>query len=78
MRAKVFICPAGTMLFGTCNDYPAAARLLSISADAGAAFFDTAEMYPVPQSAETSGRSEEFLGRWLAGRPRYMQLLYIF
>jgi aryl-alcohol dehydrogenase-like predicted oxidoreductase len=26
---------------------------------------DSAEMYPVPQRAETQGRSEEFLGRWL-------------
>jgi len=27
--------------------------------------FDSSEMYPVPQRAETQGRSEQFLGRWL-------------
>ncbi|KAF8064533.1 tas [Scenedesmus sp. PABB004] len=60
----------GTMLFGESQDYAAAARLLSVAAEAGAAFFDSAEMYPVPQRAQTQGRSEEFLGRWLRGRPR--------
>lgn len=29
-----------------------------------------AEMYPVPQRAETQGRSEEILGAWLAQRRR--------
>lgn len=31
----------------------------------GVRTWDTAEMYPVPQTEATSGRSEEILGRWL-------------
>uniref|UniRef100_A0A0A9DM45 NADP-dependent oxidoreductase domain-containing protein n=1 Tax=Arundo donax TaxID=35708 RepID=A0A0A9DM45_ARUDO len=36
--------------------------------DADVNFFDSAEMYPVPQRSETRGRSEELLGRWLRAR----------
>jgi len=52
------------MQFGEATDYPTAARLMSLAAEAGAAFFDSAEMYPVPPRAGTAGRSEEMLGRW--------------
>jgi len=62
----------GTMLFGEGNSYPEAARLLGACREGGVNFFDSAEMYPVPQSAETHGRSEEYLGRWVreSGVPR--------
>ncbi|GLC63420.1 hypothetical protein PLESTF_000034300 [Pleodorina starrii] len=53
------------MLFGESTSYPEAERLLSICMEAGVNFFDTAEMYPVPQRAETAGASEGYLGRWL-------------
>lgn len=58
------------MLFGESQDYPTACQLLDTCMDAGVNFFDTAEMYPVPQRAETQGLSEEYLGRWLQGRSR--------
>lgn len=41
------------MLFGESTPADEAERLLSQAADAGINFFDTAEMYPVPQRAET-------------------------
>ena len=41
------------MLFGESTTPPEAHRLLSEAAEAGINFFDTAEMYPVPQRAET-------------------------
>ncbi len=44
---------SGTMLFGESTSPEVAERLLSQAAEAGATFFDSAEMYPVPQSAET-------------------------
>jgi len=53
------------MLFGESTDYTTASMLLSECMEAGASFFDTAEMYPVPQAAHTSGDSERMLGRWL-------------
>jgi hypothetical protein len=47
---------------------PNSLRLLDAAFDAGVNFFDSAEMYPVPQRGETNGRSEEILGRWLRAR----------
>jgi hypothetical protein len=44
--------------------------MMSHAAEAGINFFDSAEMYPVPQRAETQGASEEILGRWLRLHPR--------
>lgn len=58
------------MLFGESTDAPTAGALLGACMDAGVNFFDVAEMYPVPQRAETYGRSEEILGAWAKGRPR--------
>ncbi|CAI5496489.1 unnamed protein product [Closterium sp. Naga37s-1] len=56
----------GTMLFGEALSYQDASAQLSRAVEGGVNFFDTAEMYPVPQRAETQGRSEEYLGRWMA------------
>jgi aryl-alcohol dehydrogenase-like predicted oxidoreductase len=38
------------------------------AAEAGVTFFDTADVYPVPPSPETAGRTEEIIGRWLEGK----------
>lgn len=37
---------------------------MDIAHDAGVNFFDTAELYAVPPSAETYGRTEEIIGAW--------------
>ncbi|KAK4263326.1 hypothetical protein QN277_028756 [Acacia crassicarpa] len=58
----------GTMTFGEQNTLPQSFRLLDEAFDSGINFFDSAEMYPVPQRAETQGRSEEYLGRWIRRR----------
>eukprot|EP00878_Enallax_costatus_P026760 GHUV01028750.1.p1 GENE.GHUV01028750.1~~GHUV01028750.1.p1 ORF type:complete len:275 (+),score=71.12 GHUV01028750.1:1198-2022(+) len=60
----------GTMLFGESQDYSTAHQLLSACMEAGVNFFDTAEMYPVPQSAETQGLSEQYSGRWMKNHSR--------
>jgi aryl-alcohol dehydrogenase-like predicted oxidoreductase len=55
------------MLFGESGptlDFRGAARLMAAAAERGASFYDSSEMYPVPPSRETAGRSEEYLGRW--------------
>lgn len=59
---------AGTMLFGESQDYSTACQLLDTCTEAGVDFFDTAEMYPVPQRADTQGLSEVYLGRWMKER----------
>lgn len=58
----------GTMLFGESQDYPTACQLLDACMAAGVDFFDSAEMYPVPQRADTQGLSEQYLGRWMQER----------
>jgi hypothetical protein len=60
----------GTMLFGESTDHDTAMELLSTCMDHGMNFFDTAEMYPVPQRAETQGMSEQYLGGWLKQQRR--------
>uniref|UniRef100_A0A0E0J4Y8 NADP-dependent oxidoreductase domain-containing protein n=1 Tax=Oryza nivara TaxID=4536 RepID=A0A0E0J4Y8_ORYNI len=61
-------CVEGTMTMGEQSRLPESLRLLDAAFDAGVNFFDSAEMYPVPQRSETHGRSEEILGRWLRAR----------
>ncbi|KAG6581159.1 Protein tas, partial [Cucurbita argyrosperma subsp. sororia] len=58
----------GTMTFGEQNSMSQSFRLLDQAFDAGINFFDSAEMYPVPQRSETQGRSEEYLGHWIRSR----------
>lgn len=55
----------GTMTFGTQTDVPDAFAQMDMALDAKINFWDTAEMYPVnPVTADTQGRSEEYLGQW--------------
>ncbi|CAO2839670.1 unnamed protein product [Amaranthus hypochondriacus] len=58
----------GSMTFGEQNSLGESFGLLDKAFDSGINFFDSAEMYPVPQRAETQGRSEEYLGRWITDR----------
>jgi aryl-alcohol dehydrogenase-like predicted oxidoreductase len=57
----------GTMTFGTQTPPDDAFRQMDMAAAAGHTLFDTAEAYPVnPMRAETTGRTEEIVGQWLA------------
>lgn len=58
------------MLFGEGTPPIQAAQLLDQCYEAGVNFYDTAEMYPVPQRPETHGESERCLGRWMKGKKR--------
>lgn len=60
----------GTMTFGSQMDEDTAFRLLDEAFEAGVTLYDTAEMYASPSTAESYGRSEEILGRWLRTKPR--------
>jgi len=62
---------AGTMLFGEGTPEAEAPWLLDAAAECGINFFDSAEMYPVPQRAATQGASERILGAWVARRRRW-------
>ncbi|GAX82161.1 hypothetical protein CEUSTIGMA_g9589.t1 [Chlamydomonas eustigma] len=60
----------GTMLFGESTEYNTACHLMNKCLERGVNFFDTAEMYPVPQASETQGASEKMLGDWLKSKDR--------
>ena len=59
----------GTMTYGNQTPLDDALRQMDMAVAAGITFWDTAEMYPVnPVRKETAGRSEEFVGEWIARR----------
>src|SRR5262245_60177846 len=58
----------GTMTFGHQCDEKTSFAILNKAADQGVTFLDTADVYPVPPSPETAGRTEEIVGRWLKGQ----------
>jgi aryl-alcohol dehydrogenase-like predicted oxidoreductase len=55
----------GTMTWGNQNSEKEAFEQLDFSVDSGINFIDTAELYPVPAEAKTSGRTSEIIGKWL-------------
>ena len=60
----------GTMTFGSPCDEKLSHAICDRAWDAGIDFFDTAELYPVPPSAELFGVTEEIFGRWIKTKPR--------
>jgi len=67
----------GTMTFGEQVDEAGSQVLLDRAVAAGINLLDLAEMYPVPARAETFGRTEEIVGRWLKARPGMRERLVI-
>ncbi|MGE5493379.1 MAG: aldo/keto reductase [Actinomycetota bacterium] len=60
----------GTMTFGQQNTEAEAHEQLDYALSRGVNFIDTAEMYPVPSSPETTGRTEQYVGTWLKKQAR--------
>jgi len=58
----------GTMTFGNQAPEETAHAILGRALEAGVNFIDTADVYPVPASVNTAGRTEEVVGRWLKGK----------
>lgn len=58
----------GTMTFGYQCDEKTSFAIMDKAAQKGVNFIDTADVYPVPPTPETAGRTEEFIGRWLKGK----------
>jgi aryl-alcohol dehydrogenase-like predicted oxidoreductase len=54
----------GTMTWGLQNTEADGHAQMDYALDHGINFFDTAEMYAVPPSAETFGKTEEIIGTW--------------
>jgi aryl-alcohol dehydrogenase-like predicted oxidoreductase len=58
----------GTMTFGHQCDERTSFAILDRAVEHGVNFLDTADVYPVPPSPETAGRTEEIVGAWLNGK----------
>lgn len=58
----------GTMSFGAHVSEETAFDVMDKALDLGINFFDTAELYSIPPSAETYGVTEEIIGRWMQQR----------
>ena len=59
----------GTMTFGQQVNEATSHAIMDHSMERGVNFFDTAEMYAVPPTADTYGFTETYIGNWLAKRP---------
>ena len=57
------------MTWGEQNTEAEAREQLDAFVEAGGNFIDTAELYPVPPVRATAGRTERFIGNWLASKP---------
>ena len=60
----------GSMTWGDQNSEAEAHEQLDYAVARGINFIDTAEMYPVPPNATTQGRTETYVGSWLARQRR--------
>tara|TARA_A100001011_G_scaffold205055_2_gene213243 strand:+ start:159 stop:1196 length:1038 start_codon:yes stop_codon:yes gene_type:complete len=58
----------GTMTWGTQNSEKEAFLQMDYSVDQGINFFDTAEIYSVPPTAESYGKTEIMIGNWFEKR----------
>jgi aryl-alcohol dehydrogenase-like predicted oxidoreductase len=56
----------GTMTWGNQNTEDEGHAQMDYAVERGITFFDTAEMYAVPPSAETYGKTESIIGTWFA------------
>ena len=54
----------GTMTWGSQNTEAEGHAQIDMALEAGLNFMDTAELYAVPRSPQTSGRTEEIIGSW--------------
>ena len=65
---NVSLIGLGTMTWGLQNTQAQGFEQMDYALDQGINFFDTAEMYAIPPSAETFGSTETIIGNWFASR----------
>ena len=63
---EVSLIGLGTMTWGEQNSERDAHAQLDYAIGQGVTLVDAAEMYPVPPKPETQGRTEQYIGTWLA------------
>lgn len=60
----------GSMTWGVQNSQLDASKQIEYALSRGVNFIDTAEMYAVPPSPETYGKTEKIIGNWLSANPK--------
>ena len=58
----------GTMTFGLQSDEATGFAVMDKAAEGGVDFFDTSDAYPLGGDLSRRGRTEEIIGRWMAGK----------
>ena len=72
---EVSLIGLGTMTWGEQNTEAQAHEQLDFALERGVTLVDTAEMYPVPPKPETQGRTEQYIGSWLARTKRRQDIV---
>ena len=65
----------GTMTWGTQNSEKDAFEQMDYSVSKGINFFDTAELYSVPPTAESYGKTEVMIGNWFEKRKNRKKII---
>tara|TARA_Y100000816_G_scaffold142456_1_gene100980 strand:+ start:196 stop:1233 length:1038 start_codon:yes stop_codon:yes gene_type:complete len=65
----------GTMTWGTQNSEKDAFEQMDYSVSEGVNFFDTAELYSVPPTAESYGKTETMIGNWFKKRKNRKKII---
>ena len=65
---EVSLIGLGTMTWGLQNTQSEGFEQMDYALDQGINFFDTAEMYAIPPSADTYGSTETIIGNWFKAR----------
>lgn len=72
---KVSAIGLGTMTWGVQNTQEQGFEQMDYALERGINFFDTAEMYAIPPSAESYGTTESIIGHWFAARKNRDQVI---
>ncbi|HEB82943.1 MAG TPA: aldo/keto reductase [Gammaproteobacteria bacterium] len=67
---EISVIGLGTMTWGLQNTQEEGFGQMDYALERGINFFDTAELYAIPPSAETYGTTETIIGNWFASRGR--------
>ena len=72
---EVSVICLGTMTWGQQNTEEEGHEQMDYAVDQGINFFDTAELYPVPATKQTQGRTSEIIGNWFKQRQNRDQVV---
>ena len=74
-KIKVSKICLGTMTFGNQNSEKEGFDQMDLATDMGINFIDTAELYPVPATAERYADTEKIIGKWVSERNNRDQIV---